>query len=413
MTKQNFPLTTFGQLVELNPTVSLPRDETHPFVAMEDITPGYRYVRPSTVRKLAGGAKFAPGDTLFARITPCLENGKIAQFDPKARGSGFGSTEFIVIRARPGKADPAFVFYLSRTEWVRSTAIKSMAGASGRQRARQEAIAAAPVPNVSLRAQRKIAALLGAYDNLIDLNQQRIRLLEEMAKRLFGEWFVHFRYPGHEGQSIIETPNGRIPEGWHTGPAEELIDFDPQTRVPKDGRKPFIPMGSLSISNSLIEDIEWREGNSGAKFANKDTLFARITPCLEIGKTGLVRDLPGDGFGFGSTEFVVMRVIEAGPAFCYQLSRYDAFREHARRSMSGASGRQRVRPESLRSFKLNIPPDPLLEQFERVAWPLLELSGSLGAANGRLASCRDILLPRLVSGELSIVAAERELEDVA
>src|SRR5262249_26361300 len=156
---------------------------------------------------------------------------------------------------------------------------------------------------------------------------------------------------------------------------------------------------SLSTTTSHIGDIEWREGSSGAKFRNWDTLFARITPCLENGKTGLVRDLPGeDGVGFGSTEFIVMRGRSVGPAFCYLLARHDAFREHARRSMSGASGRQRVRTDSLRAFRLNVPPTPVLERFEAMAWPLLELSGHLGAANARLLACRDLLLPRLISG---------------
>ena len=146
---------------------------------------------------------------------------------------------------------------------------------------------------------------------------------------------------------------------------------------------------------------------------NKDTLFARITPCLENGKTGLVRYLPGNGLGFGSTEFIIMRGRKAGPAFTYLLARYEAFRQHAQRSMSGASGRQRARTESLRAFELNIPPAQLLKRFDQVAWPLFELSGSIGAVIKHLAASRRLLLPRLISGELSVFAAEHELEAVA
>lgn len=108
-----------------------------------------------------------------------------------------------------------------------------------------------------------------------------------------------------------------------------------------------------------------------------------------------------------------MRARKAGPAFTYLLARHEAFRQHARRSMSGASGRQRARTESLRTFQLNVPPGPLLKRFEEVAWPLFELAGSLGAANKRLALSRDLILPRLISGELAISATERELEAVA
>lgn len=195
--------------------------------------------------------------------------------------------------------------------------------------------------------------------------------------------------------------------------ASALIDFDPATSVPKEGRKPFVPMDSLSTSTSLIDKVEWREGNSGAKFKNGDTLFARITPSLENGKTALVRNLPGEGIGFGSTEFVVMRGRMVGPAFCYLLARYDEFRQHARSSMSWASGRQRARTESLRTFPMCLPPVALTVRFEEVVWPIFELSGALGAANNRLALARDFLLPRLISGELSASVAEHELEAVA
>jgi type I restriction enzyme S subunit len=413
MTKSQFPFTKFGELIEPNPSVSLARSEAHSFVAMEDLTPSRRYVMPSAVRELTGGARFNPGDTLFARITPCLQNGKIAQFDPRAQTPGFGSTEFIVLRAKPARADPGFILYLSRTDWVRGPAIKSMTGASGRQRARAEAIINALVPDVPLPEQRRIASTLGAYDDLIEINLRRIARLEEVARRLFEEWFVRLHIPNYANHKIVETPEGPLPEGWRWGAADELIEFEPKTGMAKEGSKPFIPMDSLSTENSLISEIEWREGKSGAKFRNEDTLFARITPCLENGKTGLVRDLPGDGVGFGSTEFIVMRARKAGPAFCYLLARYSKFREHARRSMSGASGRQRARTESLRAFVMPVPPTPVLDGFEQKVWPLLQLSGLLGKTNARLTAARDLLLPRLISGELLVPKSERDLEAVA
>ena len=203
------------------------------------------------------------------------------------------------------------------------------------------------------------------------------------------------------------------PQGWERGIVGDLIDFEPATAIAKDGQKPFIPMNSLSTNSSLIEEIEWREGNAGAKFKNDDTLFARITPCLENGKTGLVRYLPGNGLGFGSTEFIVMRGRKAGPAFTYLFARDERFRQHARRSMSGASGRQRVRTESLRTYELFLPPVALLNRFEEVTWSLLELSGALGAASKRLVASRDLLLPSLISGDLLASPDKPELGAVA
>lgn len=253
-----------------------------------------------------------------------------------------------------------------------------------------------------LGEQRRIASILGAYDDLIEVNRRRIAVLEEMARRLFEEWFVHFRFPGHAAHESMPTAS-----------VDGLIEFDPTTRLPREGEKPFIPMTLLSTESSLIEFHEWRDAGSGAKFMNGDTLFARITPCLENGKTGLVRGLPGDGVGFGSTEFIVMRGKRAGPAFTYLLARHDAFRSHAQKSMSGATGRQRARTESVKTFSFASPPQTLLDRFETVAWPMLELVGHLGESNKRLAASRDLLLPRLIAGDLEVTTAERELEAVA
>ena len=409
-----FPFAPLSDLAEVNPKIKLEKGEDYPFVAMGDVTPGRRYVHAIRRRSLTGGARFLPGDTLLARITPCLENGKIAQYDPNG-DPGFGSTEFIVLRARPGKADPGYIHSLAVSEIVRGPAIGSMSGASGRQRADAKAVADTSVPLPPLATQRRIASILVAYDDLIEVNRRRVAVLEEMARGLFEEWFVRFRFPGHEAVPIVETSDGPLPEGWTFGSANSLVNFDPKTRVPKEGEKPFIPMGQLDTSTSLIGKHEWRTGNSGAKFRNGDTLFARITPCLENGKTGLVRDLPGDdGVGFGSTEYIVMRGSRAGPAFAYCLSRLQAFRDHARSSMSGASGRQRARTDSVSVFELVIPPNNnLLDRFEAVTWPMLQLVGDLGKTNERLAASRDLLLPRLISGQLSVEAAERQLEDAA
>lgn len=406
-----FSLRPLCELAEINPKTVLTKGVEYPFVAMEDLKPGMRFTRAQKRRLLTGGARFKGGDTLFARITPCLENGKISQYDPESQ-FGFGSTEFIVIRAKCGLADPAYIHYLATTDFVKKPAIGSMSGASGRQRADAKIVSQTPVPAPDLDTQHRIASILGAYDDLIEVNQRRIAVLEEMARGLFEEWFVHFRFPGHETMVIENTTDGPLPEGWSWGAAGDLLLFDPRTRVPREGEKPFIPMGHLDTVTSLIAKPETRDGNSGAKFQNGDTLFARITPCLENGKTGLVRNLLGpDGVGFGSTEFIVMRGGRVGPAFTYCLSRLPAFRGHARMSMSGASGRQRARADSIADFAIAIPPtNDLFDRFEKAAWPMLEFVGQIGSSNERLSASRDLLLPRLISGQISVTQAEQELE---
>ena len=304
------------------------------------------------------------------------------------------------IRVRQG-VDARFLFY-SLFAKGRAGELEYLFTGATIKHLPSEQLAKVSVTLPPLGEQRRIASILGAYDDLIEVNRRRIAVLEEMARRLFEEWFVHFRFPGHAKRQSMAV-----------GSAEDLIDFDPPTRLPRQGEKPFVPMTQLSTSSSLIDSHEWRESGSGAKFMNGDTLFARITPCLENGKTGLVRGLPGDGVGFGSTEFIVMRGSRAGPAFTYLLARNDAFRFHAQKSMSGATGRQRARTESVRTFAFASPPKEVLDRFEALAWPMLELVGQLGETNKRLAASRDLLLPRLISGDLPITTAERDLEAVA
>lgn len=298
----------FSDFVQVNPVVRMEHGQEYPFVEMADIVPGHRFVTARRVRELCGGARFEVGDILFARITPCLENGKIGQFAAHDVTKGFGSTEFIVFRARPGVSDSAYVYYLSLTDQIRKPAEKSMAGASGRQRADIEVIRQIQVPATPLPLQRTIAGLLEAYDRLIENNTRRVRILEDMVQAIYREWFIHFRFPGHKKVKPANSPLGPIPHGWEVKRATDAITVDPPTLVPREGEKPFVPMSSLSSDSMLVHDFELRTGNSGSKFRNGDTLFARITPCLENGKTAFVQFLPTDqDVAFGSTEFIVLR----------------------------------------------------------------------------------------------------------
>lgn len=306
-----------------------------------------------------------------------------------------------ILRPETSRIDPRFLFYsVSSPSFIKDSHGRVVQTAQANLSL--GVLRASPIALPPLLVQRRIASILGAYDNLIEVNRRRIAVLEEMARRLFEEWFVHFRFPGHDQGKPLPA-----------GAVDQLIDFDPATQLPRSGEKPFIPMTLLSTSSSLIESHEWRESGSGAKFRNGDTLFARITPCLENGKTGLVRSLPDDGLGFGSTEFIVMRGRRAGPAFTYLLARHEAFRFHAQKSMSGATGRQRARTESLRRFLFVTPSKQILDRFDALTWPMLELVGQLGEANKRLVASRDLLLSRLISGDLAVTTAERELEAIA
>jgi type I restriction enzyme S subunit len=261
-----------------------------------------------------------------------------------------------------------------------------------------------PLP--PLPTQQRIAGILSAYDELIENSQRRIKILETMARALYREWFVHFRFPGSVNHPRVASALGEIPQGWEVKRVTECVHFNPRVAVPRDGLKPFVPMGSLATDSMLISDIESRDGNSGAKFQNGDTLFARITPCLENGKTGYVQFLADpDSVSFGSTEFVVLRSRTLTPEFVYCLARSDEFRELAIKSMSGASGRQRVQEKCFDELLIAQPPRLVLDKFSDIVASIFRLIYKLHLQIQNLRRTRDLLLPRLLSGQINVEAA--------
>lgn len=265
-----------------------------------------------------------------------------------------------------------------------------------------------------LATQRRIASILSAYDDLIENNTRRIAILEEMARRIYEEWFVHFRFPGYEKVKMVESELGLIPAGWKVVAASDAMTINPKVRIPREGMKPFVPMGSLSENSMLISDIEEREGNSGSKFQNGDTLFARITPCLENGKTGFVQFLSSDdAVAFGSTEFIVLRSRNLCPEYVYALARSEEFRANAIKSMSGATGRQRVKEACFDSFLLALPCSETLQRYCEIVNPVFAMVKNLASKNANLRVTRDLLLPRLISGELDVSSVQNPVESLA
>ena len=254
------------------------------------------------------------------------------------------------------------------------------------------------VPDI--KNQKKIGLILSAYDNLIENNNKRIKILEQMAENLYKEWFVRFRFPGHETTPI---ENG-IPKGWEYKRADEVIDFNPTIKTDDQKNFTIIPMEALSTSSMVIDSNSFiiQDTISGRRSQNGDTLLAKITPCLENGKTGFVMGLPeGEVFG-GSTEFIVMRSKTLTPHYVYCIARSQYFRQTAILSMNGADGRQRVDENKLKSTKILQPTQTLLNHFEKNVSPLFESISRLVKENTNLIKQRDLLLPRLMSGKLAV-----------
>jgi len=380
--------------------VVMPKNIVEGKVSVEDIA----RISEANVVRLAQH-KLQEGDVVYGRRG---DIGRRALVTKREAGWLCG-TGCLRISLGKHRLDPYFLYYfLGQPEvvaWIANQAIGATLPNLNTSIIRSIRVTYPPLPT-----QRKITAILSAYDDLIENNTRRIAILEDMAQSLYREWFVHFRFPGHEKNIMVESPLGMIPEEWEVVKVSSAVFRDPSTRLSKEGEKPFAPMGSLLNGSMLIENIESRAGNSGSKFKNRDTLFARITPCIENGKTGYVQFLPSnEDVAFGSTEFIVLRSRTLCPEYVYLMARSDEFRDNAIKSMSGASGRQRVQVACFDKFLIAQPDSETLTKFSALATPLFHSVYTLAQKNATLRRTRDLLLPKLISGELDVEGLDIEI----
>ena len=256
------------------------------------------------------------------------------------------------------------------------------------------------IPYPAIDRQNRIVEIVSAYDNLIENNQKQIKLLEEAAQRLYKEWFIDLRFPGYENTPVHDG----VPEGWERASLGELIEFNPKYAVSKEAMKRTFPMSALSTSSMVLDwsESEMNDSSSGAKFSNGDTLLARITPCLENGKTAYVDGLSDGEVAVGSTEFIVMRSKKLNPYMVYLLARSTDFRETAINSMTGSDGRQRAQVDKLKQYLAFCPRQNDIDQFECIAKPIFDQVYFLNKQNAELKEARDRLLPKLMSGEIEV-----------
>lgn len=255
-----------------------------------------------------------------------------------------------------------------------------------------------PCPPVSI--QKRIADILSAYDDLIENNRKQIKLLEEAVQRLYKERFVDLRFPGYEKTKIVDG----VPEGWKLCQLDNVIEFDPKIKLDKDRIKQSVPMSALSTSSMVLNEAEFglAQSNAGSKFQNGDTLLARITPCLENGKTAYVWGIASDEGAVGSTEYIVMRSKKLNPYMVYLLARTDDFRQAAINSMSGSDGRQRVKSDKLKKLSYLLPETEIILSFGRFVQPIFDQIFIRSKQCTELSQARDRLLPKLMNGEIAV-----------
>ncbi|WP_271007072.1 restriction endonuclease subunit S [Pseudomonas aeruginosa] len=309
--------------------------------------------------------------------------------------------------ADPRICDPLYLFYALKD---RRSALLNLVVAGAQRNLSVGTIRKFPILLHPLEAQRRIAGILGAYDGLIEVNRRRIAVLEEMARGLFTEWFTRLRFPGHEDVAIEDTTSGPLPAGWRIGSFTEVADVLSGGTPKKDrpeywgGEVPFFTPRDASESAWALDTLTnvTSEGiaNCNSKLYPKDTVF--ITARGTVGKVALA------GRSMAMNQSCYALVGRGYPQFF--VFSYTQFAAAHLQAMSNGAVFDTIIVDTFRKLQLPIPPAALAEKYSNTVGPIFEMSRVIAEATKRLASARDLLLPRLISGQLSVTQAEQELE---
>jgi len=434
-----------------------------PLIATNCIDPNTLYPRYETTRYVSdeiyktwfrGHPK--PGDILFV----CKGSPGRTNWVPDPVDFCIAQ-DMVAVRADPQKIYPKYLFAALRSSVVQSQ-IDNMHVGTMIPHFKKGDFGKLKIPVLRSDAQKVIGDFYFTVSERITLLRETNATLEAIAQALFKSWFVDFDpvrakaegrarqdgersgqpgmpqasdlpRPGAEagaeaqGQpeymdattaalfpdSFEESELGLVPKGWLLSALGDAFEVNPTRKLKKGDFAPYLDMASVGTQGHVVDGVIGREMGSGTKFINDDTLLARITPCLENGKTAYVDFLDAGQVGWGSTEFVVLRPkAPLPPYYGYLLARHPAFRDHAIQSMSGTSGRQRIQNDVLGRYPVAIPPPEVAEAFAGIVQSAQQRIAANQEQAQTLTQLRDTLLPRLISGQLRLPEAEATVEEV-
>lgn len=387
----------FSDYVLLNPSTKLNRGVEAPFVAMEMITPGIKKVFPGETRLPVGsGSKFAPGDTLFARITPCLENGKIAQFAGET--PGMGSTELFVLRAIEGVSDADYVYYFSQGRPLRLAAQRSMSGATGRQRASLASLSDFECTFPPLEEQKKIAQALSNYDNLIENNNRRIKILDELVKTIYKEWFSNLRFPGHKESTFFESSIGPIPDGWRVVPIGEIVSYLSRGISPKycdDGYWTVVNQKCIRNQHLNLKPSRRQEKPvPEAKIIKFGDILINSTGVGTLGRVAQVYQdierLTADSHLTIVRPSSEINIDYFGSALLSLESKFESLGV-------GATGQTELSRNAVSDIQIIIPTTIIQDKFSQLVGPMKLAAINYAKINSNLEVSRDLLASKLIN----------------
>jgi type I restriction enzyme S subunit len=368
-------------------------------------------------------AKFRlePGDLLFARQSLVLEGtGKCSIFLGHPDTTTFES-HLIRVRLTAEQACPHFFYYFFRSPQGRGT-IQSIAMQVAASGIRASELAELRVPAPPLPTQRKIAAILSAYDDLIENNNRRIKLLEEMAQRIYREWFVEFRYPGYRDVPLADSEMGPIPEGWSVAPLADQANVlrgrsYRGADVVAHGGIPFVNLKCVARDGGFRRDGikryagDYREVHT---VRSGDIIMAVTDMTQERRIVARAARVPEIGAEFGVFSMDLVKIVPVGLPREYMLAmlRYSDFPDVVKAHANGANVLH-LHPNRILDYRMVFPTRPLADRYRDHVAPMQHLSDNLDAECDRLRSSRDLLLPRLVSGEIDAMELDIDVTDLA
>ena len=388
----------------INPTEKLERNQLYDFVEMADLIPGNRYVFAKNKELFNGSySKFSNKDILMAKITPCLENGKISQYIGSSKA--FGSTEFNIFRAKENVSDAGFLYYLVSSDYIKDIAIKSMTGACGRQRVNTDEIKQIEVGNIAIETQQKIAKILSNYDDLIENNNKRIKILEEMAQKIYKEWFVDFKYPGHETATFKDTELGKIPSDWKITQIKSefktVLGGTPSRNNSEywGGEIPWLSSGKTNELRIITESefiTELGLKKSSTKLMPKYTTLLAITGAT-LGQVSMI------GAAMCANQSVVGIINDKYQEYIFYMIKNN-ISDLILKASGGAQ--QHINKDIVNDMSFIMPKSNILENFEKIVKPINDNIFILLYKNKKLQQVRDLLLPSLIRGEIDVDGLE-------
>ena len=376
------------EVADFNPRESLKKGCIAKKVAMDKLQPFCRDVPNFEMESFSGGTKFRNNDTIMARITPCLENGKTAKINILEYDEiGFGSTEFIVFRAKE-ETDPDFLYYLVISPAVREPSIKSMVGSSGRQRVQTDVVQKLMVRVPDLNTQRAIAGVLKSLDDKIAENRKINNNLLDQALTLYATYFAESDKNGFIGDYCTIKSGFAFKSSWWTENGVKVIKIG------------SINQDNLNLAECSYVDVDKIDKAKDFKVGAGDLLiamtgatigkFAMVPYCTE---TLLVNQRVGKFF-LGDNP------VEKLPFIYCTLKQPDVYYEIVNRGQGSAQ--PNISAADIMSIPCVIPTADVLNTFNDTVQPLFDLIITNQQENQRLSELRDTLLPKLISGELDV-----------